>query len=94
LPIPPHAPPVHVRGQYDVAELCEPPRPAARMVVETGAAVHDENTGPGLCGGGITHHDAVEYDVVIAIDDGSGGDRGRIGEALIHAGKVLRQNQA
>jgi len=57
------------------------------MVVETGAAVHDENTGPRLCDGGIAHHDSVEYDVVIAIDDRRGGDRERVGEALIHAGK-------
>ncbi|GAA1216927.1 hypothetical protein GCM10009608_62550 [Pseudonocardia alaniniphila] len=64
------------------------------MVVETGATVHDENTGPGLCDGGIVHHDPVEYDVVIVIDDRRDGDRERFGETLNHDENVLQQTAA
>ena len=64
-----HAFAVHVARKHHKARLGEPPRPSARVIVEAGAAVHDENTRPFAGTVRIDRKKPVESRVAIAVDD-------------------------
>src|SRR4029453_8410713 len=67
--VPGHAFAVHVARKHHVTRLGEPPRPSARVIVEAGAAVHDEDARPLAGTIRLDREKPVESRVAIAVDD-------------------------
>ena len=67
--IPGHAFAIHVAREHHEPGLGEASRPPARVVVEPGAAVHDEHAGPFAGTLRVDHKKPGESCVAIAVDD-------------------------
>jgi len=65
----------HVAGEHGVAQRGVAPRLLARVVVEAGAAVHQQDPRERHAGRVVPGENAVEGDVTVAVRHVAGGDR-------------------
>ncbi len=66
---------VHVAGERDEPGFREKPRAAARMIVEAGTSVNNQNAGPLVAACRIDRKESIESGVFVTIGNRSGLER-------------------
>jgi hypothetical protein len=69
LAVPRHVFAIHVAREYHEPGLGEASRPPARVIVDPGAAVHDENARPFAGAVRIDRKKSIESGVAVLVDD-------------------------